>query len=202
MRTLFNSKQNESVLPVPAALLTTLFFYPVVGKAQDVYTSAGAGQAPDMGGSDMASIVGQLEYNALLALLGAVVLMGIIWICHVSKACADLNRPQEDTHRPFMTLLILVAALSVCGSCTAEQRAMATQYRAMEAAENRTCPLQHHYENAPFNDRYPYDGYCMNACSVFTLRRGTNAAGICKIPHYLTFSILFFYKNKPSIVMD
>lgn len=162
MRILFNSRPNASVPPVVAALMTALFFNPVAGKAQGVYTTAGPGQAPHMGGSDVADIVGQLQYNALLALLGAVVLMGIIFICHISKACADLNRPQEDTRRPFMTLLILVAALSVfCGSCTVEQRTMATQYR-NAAAGNRTCTMPYHTEKhttVPYTDSYPSYGY-------------------------------------------
>ena len=161
MSILFNSKQNAGVLPVLAALLITLFFSPVAGKAQGVYTTAG--QAPDMVGSDIANMVGQLEYNALLALLAAVVLMGVILICHVSKACADLNRPQENPRRRFTTLLILVAALSVfCGSCTAEQRAMATQYRDVAAAENGTCAMPYHSEkhsNIPYTDGYPSYGY-------------------------------------------
>ncbi|MBC7776737.1 MAG: hypothetical protein H7246_14985, partial [Phycisphaerae bacterium] len=38
----------------------------------------------------------QLEQNALLALIGAVVLMGLMWICSVWKACAGLNQPQKN----------------------------------------------------------------------------------------------------------
>jgi len=112
---------------------------------------------------DIFNVVRLLEQNALLALIGAVLLMGIAWICYVFKACAQLNKPQENTRiRPFMTLLILVAGLSIfCSSCSVEQRAMAARYRASEAAENGACPSLHHYVNqvnAPFNNRYPYSG--------------------------------------------
>ena len=161
MKILFSSRQNVSVLPVLVALLFTLFFSPAVGKAQ--YASSGAGQTPGMGGSDIADIVDQLERSALLALIGIVVFIGLVWIGYVSKECTRLSKPQEDTRRPFMSLLILVAALSVfCGSCTVEQRARAAEYRAAEAAENRTCPAPRHhvnYENAPLNNCYPYNGY-------------------------------------------
>ncbi len=157
MKTLFNSNQNASVMSVLATLLTPLFFNPVAGKAQGVYTTAG--QAPDMGSSDIANIVGQLEYSALLVLLGAGVLMGIVFICHVSKACADLNRPEKNARN----LLILVAGLSVfSSSCTVEQQMRAAEYRAAQAAENRSCPSRYHHvnsENAALNNRYPYNGY-------------------------------------------
>ena len=41
------------------------------------------------------NVVHLLEQNALLALIGAVVLMGIGWICYVFQACAQLNKPQD-----------------------------------------------------------------------------------------------------------
>jgi hypothetical protein len=161
MTTLFNSRQNASVLPVLAALMTTLFFNPAAAKAQ--FTNFGAGQTPGMGDPDMAGIVGELEQSALMALIGAVVFIGLVWICYVSKECARLSKPQENARRPFMTLLILVAALSVfCGSCTVEQRAMAAQYRATADAERGTCPSLFHTgndEDSPFNNSHPYDGY-------------------------------------------
>lgn len=167
MKILFSSRQNASVLPVLATLLTILIFNPAVGKAQGLYTTAGTGRAADTGGSDMANIVGQLEYNALLALLGALVLMGMVFICHVWKACADLNRPEKNARN----LLILVAGLSVfCSSCTVEQRMRAAEYRAAEAAENRACPSPHrhvNYENTPLNNRYPYNGYSNWQSPVF-----------------------------------
>ena len=157
MKTPFNFRPKAGTLPVPAALLITLFLNPLAGKAQAAFTSAGAGQAHGVGGSDMADIVGQLEYNALLALLGAVVLMGIVYLCHVSKACADLSQPQKS----IRNLLVLVIGLSsFCSSCSAEQRARAAQYHA--EAEYHTCPMNHHKssDRGPvFNNRYPSNGY-------------------------------------------
>ena len=47
------------------------------------------------GALDTANIVGQLEQTALLALLGAVALMGIAWICSVVKACYGLKKPNN-----------------------------------------------------------------------------------------------------------
>ena len=159
MRILFHSNKNASVLPVLAALLITLFC-PVMGKAQGSFAPGGhTGQ----GDSDIASIAGQLGYNALLVLLGAVVLMGIVFICHVSKACVDLNRPRGNTSRSLLSLLILATGLSAfCSSCSVEQQVMATQYLDAVAAENRACPMNQYHGNQAdpaFNNLYPYNGY-------------------------------------------
>ena len=107
-----------------------------------------------VGDSDVTGVIDLLEHNALMALFGFVVLMAIIFICHISKACAGLNRAQKNARN----LIILVAGLSsFCGSCSVEQQARAAQYRAAEAAENRHChsPYQHgNYANIPFNNGY------------------------------------------------
>lgn len=148
------------MLPVLASLLTTLFFNPTGGKAQEIFKASGAGQDPDM---KVSGIVGQLQQNALLGLISAVVFIGIVWVCFVLKECAQLNRPQKNIRRHSTTLLILIVGLSVfCGRCTVEQRARAAEYRAAKAAENHSCPTQRHhvnYENLPFNNRYPSNGY-------------------------------------------
>lgn len=158
MRILFNSRQDAIIKPVLIVLLTSLFFSPVAGKAQGVYTTAG--QAREMG---ITNIVGQLEYNALIALLGAVVLMGIIFIGHVSKACADLDRPRVNDRRPLFSLLILVAELSaICSSCSVEQQAMAERYRDAAAAKNDPCPFSNrheYYANIPYNNGFPSNRY-------------------------------------------
>lgn len=169
MKILFNSKQNASALPVLVALLTTLFFNPAAAKAQGNYTASGTGQTLHTGGSEMADIVGRLEYSGLLLLLSAIVLMGLVWICYVVKECAQLDKPQKNGRKHFIGLWVLVAGVSVfCGSCTVEQRATAAQYRAAEAAEMRNCPSAHHYENhvnSAVNNRYPYNGYRNNGYS-------------------------------------
>lgn len=159
MKTLLNSRQNAGVLPTLAALLLPLLSNPARGKAQGVYTVEAAGKNHDLGSSEMANIVSQLEYNALLALLGAVVLMGVLYICHVWKACTDLRQAQKNTRN----LIIVVAGLSVfCGSCSIEQQAMAAQYRASAGVSHRNyaSPCQHeNYANILFNNRYPSNGY-------------------------------------------
>ncbi len=164
MKILFSSRQNASVMPVLVALPITLFFNPAAAKAQGNYTASGTGQTLNLGGSEMTDIVGQLEYNGLLLLLvGAIVFMGLVWICYVVKECAQLNKPQKNGGKHFIALWMLVAGVSVfCGSCTVEQRARAAEYRAAQAAENRSCPSRYHHvnsENAALNNRYPYNGY-------------------------------------------
>lgn len=159
MKILFISRRNAGVLPVSAALLLALFINPALGPAQHLYTLGGAGNNHGLGSSEMTNIVDQLEHNALLALLGVVVLLVILYICLVLKACTGLNLIQKNTHN----LLLLVLGLSsFCSSCSVEQQAMAAQYRASEAAKHRnyesTC--QHgNYSNIPFINRYPSIGY-------------------------------------------
>jgi len=159
----FISRQNASVVPAVATLLCALFFNPAPGKAQNTYTAAFDGKSHGTGNSDMSHIVGQLEQSALLALCGFVVLMIIIYICHVSKACVDLNRPRGNTSRSLLSLLILAAGLSAfCSSCSVEQQVMATQYLDAVAAENRACPMNQYHGNQAdpaFNNLYPYNGY-------------------------------------------
>ena len=150
------SRQNASVVPAVATLLCALFFNPAPGKAQNTYTAVFDGKSHGTGNSDMSHIVGQLEQSALLALCGFVVLMIIIYICHVSKACANMNKVQKNTRN----LIILVAGLgSFCSSCSVEQRAMATEYRAAQAAETRNCAMSHHDANAPFNNGFSSNGF-------------------------------------------
>ena len=120
--------------------------------------------ASGMGDSDVNGVVDLLEHNALMALFGFVVLVAILYICHITKACADLNRAPKNVRN----LIILVIGLSsFCGSCSVEQRAMAAQYRAAEAAEHRHCPspYQHgNYVNSPFNNRNPAIGHGSSFC--------------------------------------
>lgn len=113
---------------------------------------------------DVFNVVRLLEQNALLALLSAVGLMGVLWVCYVFNACARLNKPRKNTvGRPVMSLLVLIAGLSVfCGSCSVEQRAMAARYRTAEAAEIRPCPMNQHQNdqvNTAFNSQYAYTSY-------------------------------------------
>ena len=163
----FISRQNASVVPAVATLLCALFFNPAPGKAQNTYTAVFDGKSHGTGNSDMSHIVGQLEQSALLALCGFVVLMIIIYICHVSKACANMNKVQKNTRN----LILLVAGLgSFCSSCSVEQRAMAEQYRTVASAENRTCPMNHHYihqDNPAYNSRFSTNNYANWNSPVF-----------------------------------
>ena len=119
-------------------------------------------QSVQAGHADIANLTGSLTQNALFTLFGAIALVGMVWIGYIIKACACLNQPQVKARKSVINLLLLAAVLSsFCSSCSVEQRAMAARYRASEAAENRTCPSQHHYVNhvnSPFNNRYPYNG--------------------------------------------
>ena len=156
MKIQINFRQNGPVLPTLAVPLFAWLINLVKEVETGTYATASAGWPHDRGGADLACLVGQLEYNALLGLVGIVVLMGIIYIGHVSKACADLNRPQKNVRN----LLILVIGLSsFCSSCSVEQQAMAAQYR---TAENRSCQINHHYSSQTgpvFNTRYSTNGY-------------------------------------------
>jgi hypothetical protein len=106
-----------------------------------------------------------LEQNALWVLIGVVVLMSLAWISSVLKACVGLNKPKKSSRRPSMTLLVLILGLSVfCGSCSVEK------YRMAVAAEQRTCPLRHHYGNEvniPFNNRYTSTSYSNSSGPIF-----------------------------------
>ncbi|MBL7798622.1 MAG: hypothetical protein JNJ90_19150 [Saprospiraceae bacterium] len=87
------------------------------------------------------TLVGQLEQNALTALLGMVVLMAIAWIFCVWNACAGLGKKQKNARLSSLFLCLSVAAgLSVSGSsCTAVQQAHAADIQAEMAAEGAVC---------------------------------------------------------------
>jgi hypothetical protein len=112
---------------------------------------------------DLSLLVGKLEQSALMMLIGSVAFGSLIWICSILKTCVKLNKPTNNLRKPSLMLLILITGLSTfCGSCSVEQRAMAASYRKVEAAEHRTCPLPHHYQeqvNAPYLNHNPYTGY-------------------------------------------
>lgn len=151
-----------------ATTMSNKFFFTImmygVGMASLSAQATTSLHAAGMGDSDVTGVIDLLEHNALMALFGFVVLMAILFICHISKACAGLNRTQKNARN----FIILVAGLSsFCGSCSVEQRAMAAQYRAAEAAEYRNCPspYQHgNYANIPFNNRNPSSMHGSSFC--------------------------------------
>lgn len=101
------------------------------------------------------SLVGQLEQNALTALIGVVVLMAIAWVFCVWNACAGLGKKHKNARLSSLFLCLSVAAgLSVSGSsCTAVQQAQATDILAVQAAEGAHCVC-----HAPLGNN-PYSGY-------------------------------------------
>lgn len=112
---------------------------------------------------DLSNTVRLLEQNALFALMGAVTLLGMVWVGGIFKSCAQLNRPHQHRGKQIMSLLVLVAGLSVFGSsCSVEQWAMAEQIQeaqAAQAAEQRACPMHRHSDNRPQSDVYTYNNH-------------------------------------------
>jgi len=144
---------------------TNLFFSALLSLAAATLSAQAPAtlHASQAGLLDISNTISLLEQNALLALIGAIVLMGMAWVCYVFNACAQMNKSRAKAPGSFQALLILVVGLSDFGSsCSVEQQAMAARYQATQAAENRTCPSPHHYENylsTPLNNRSPYQGY-------------------------------------------
>ena len=97
----------------------------------------------------------------MLALIAAVVLIAVGWICYVYKACAGLNKAQGNSRKPFLSFLVIAVGLStLCSSCSAEQQALAARNQAME--ETRSCPMNQHQSNQAYNaykNRYPTNSY-------------------------------------------
>jgi glucan phosphoethanolaminetransferase (alkaline phosphatase superfamily) len=117
-----------------------------------------------------------LTQNALLTLIGIVALAAVAWLAWIGKSCAELNRKTGRTRTTSM--LFGMVALFFCaffGSCSVEQRTRAAEYRAAQAYENRTCPMNQHHtnsSNAGSNQRTPYYGYDNSYGPVFCKRCG------------------------------
>ncbi len=115
-------------------------------------------QTKNLDGLEVMNAIHFLEQNALMALIGTVIFIGLSWFCAVMKACNELKKSPKQSSRPSIPLLILIVGWSVfCQSCSAEQRARATQYRLEAEAAYRNCPLrqQHEYKvSMPFSNRY------------------------------------------------
>ena len=117
--------------------------------------------------STLGNLVSQLQQNALLALLGMVILMGLAWLFCIWNACAGLNSKPKNAPAPSLPLLLLVAAgLSVFGSsCSAAQQAQAADIQAARAAEGSHCVChapfdnRNYYRNSGLNNRYPSQDY-------------------------------------------
>ena len=144
------------------AWLGCLLLGPNAGQSQTAF--AGMHQAQEHAGANLAvtDLASQLGHNALLLLIGALALLGIVFAGYISKACLDLSQRQKFTDKSF--LLIGGLGLGCCvllGSCTAAAQARFEDYRAAPAAEQRTCPMDHHIDD-PSNrtyQRYPFNSY-------------------------------------------
>jgi cytochrome bd-type quinol oxidase subunit 2 len=160
MKKSFNFKQSTSIL-----LLIGLFFNPLTGITQGIYQASSTVRDLDTKSPELTNIINQLENNALIILLGMVVLMGIIWICMIGKACTELRQKPKSIRVSVLPLLLFVAGLSVLGSsCSATQRAMADEMREEQSAKNPACvcPTRHipnYHGFGQGKNYYPYDSY-------------------------------------------
>ncbi|MCC6412056.1 MAG: hypothetical protein IT270_10380, partial [Saprospiraceae bacterium] len=104
--------------------------------------------AANFDGSGVTGLVDLIVQNAVLVLLGAVVLMCLVWICGVCKACTTCDKPQANAGRSFLNLLVLVAGITTfCSSCSVEQQMMMAQYPTVDASSaNPGCPYSNHHE--------------------------------------------------------
>jgi len=152
------------------ALLSCLLFSTSTGKAQTAFTGIHQGHE-----QEVANLTGQLGHNALLLLMGAIVLLGLVFISYISKAFLDLKPPQKNTGRSF--LLILVVGFGLCfslGSCTMTQQARVEDFHAAPLAENRTCPMNQHIDDQSYMAyrRNPVNSYSNWYGPVFCKRCG------------------------------
>jgi len=133
--------------------------FSIIGTSILSAQSAAALHTEQLGNLNTLNTLRQLEQNALWALIGAVVLMALLWICSVAKACAELNQPQKSPSRSSMMLLVLITGLSVfCGSCSTghwEQRmAMKSELR------NGPCPNEYtHPQNLTSSNAQTSNGH-------------------------------------------
>ena len=98
--------------------------------------------------SNVTNLIGSLTQNALFVLLGAILLVGIVWVCFIFKACAQLDRPKVNNRNYILNFIILMIGLSVFGtSCTIAQQTRVAEYRAAQAAEKIDCKRPHQHES-------------------------------------------------------
>jgi len=96
-----------------------------------------------------------LEQNALLLLIGAVILVGLAWIAYLCHACVRLNKSKHSAHTHPSIKLLFVFGLSVlCCQCSPAYLTRAAEIQAAQAMEGRACLLSNHgssMENAMMN---------------------------------------------------
>lgn len=95
--------------------------------------------------------VNRLQQYALLALIVAVVLMGIVWIAYLYKSCKQLTAPKRSAQ---VNLFLFLFGLIVLGSsCTGVQLARAVEIETAQTSENPcyNSPHRHRYDAAYIN---------------------------------------------------
>lgn len=156
MKTFFYCRQKSCALLATMALPIALLFSPIAGTAQAHFSAADSSRAFDGSKSELSTLLGQLEYSALLFLLGAAALMGIAWISYVFKTCSGLNKNPRNTKSNLLFLLAMLAGLGIAGSgCSSTQLTRAAEMRAAQEAEGANCICQ---SAAPNNVYYGMSG--------------------------------------------
>jgi hypothetical protein len=134
--------------------MTTKLFFPATLSLISAAVLSAQPSTPlhfvDSDGSGVAGLVDVLGQNALTVLLGMVALMGLAWVFCIGNACAELSKKQKSARVSSLFLCLCVAAgMSIFGSsCTAAQKAQATEIQAARMAEGTRCvchaPLDSH----------------------------------------------------------
>jgi len=115
---------------------------PAMLCAQDLASMNNVQQAK----MDLSNTVNLLEQNTLLALTAGVLLLGIIFVCYVSREYAQSNRKHQAKRNHFLSLLLLVLGTGMfCSSCGVAQEVQATSSDLVQEHIQRGCP--HHHAN-------------------------------------------------------
>lgn len=111
--------------------------------------------------ADASHTISLLEQNALVVMVGVLVLLGIAWLGYVFSACAELNEKKQPTHRNALGMLLLMVGLSAfCSSCGAEQQIRAIEITETQKGEHSSVRHNHsQYFNTSLNGAYFNNGY-------------------------------------------
>ena len=176
MKTISYCRQKSCALLATTALPIALLSSLLAGMAQTHFSAIDNSQAFDHSQSELGNVLGQLEYSALLFLLGAAALVGIAWISYVLRTCADLNKNTRNTKGHLLLLLAMLASIGTMGSgCSATQLARANEMRAAQAAESSVCICQ---SGAPNNLFYGMSG--MNNLTPYYTFSSSSSIPTCK----------------------
>jgi hypothetical protein len=104
-------------------------------------------QSGDTAMADAGNLVNQLTNNALWVILGVIAVFAVVFMYQFSKDCADLSRPQKNSHSSFFIVMALgIGLCAPLGSCTAAQRARAADFRAAQEAERCSRSVNQHID--------------------------------------------------------